>query len=210
MLLEKIEFPETVISMSIEPQSSADRDKLLEALTMLARENPTFEYRANEETGPDADQRHGRAAPGGAGQPAAARHERRRPRWASRGSRIARRSRRWPSCEEEFKRQTGGKGLYAKVKLRVEPYTPSEGEEHVVFENRVSRRGHSAGVPARRSSRRVRGCGQDRRAGGYPMINVKITLLDADRARGRQHRGGVRGGRPDRASTGRPSPPSRP
>ncbi|UCD29078.1 MAG: GTP-binding protein, partial [Planctomycetota bacterium] len=51
VVLEKIEFPETVISMSIEPQSSADRDKLKESLTMLARENPTFEYRINEETG---------------------------------------------------------------------------------------------------------------------------------------------------------------
>ena len=51
MILEKIEFPETVISMSIEPRSSADRDKLIEALMMLARENPTFQYKVNEETG---------------------------------------------------------------------------------------------------------------------------------------------------------------
>ena len=51
ILLEKIEFPETVISMSIEPVSSADKGKLADTLAALAREDPTFSYKVNEETG---------------------------------------------------------------------------------------------------------------------------------------------------------------
>src|SRR4051812_7490052 len=51
VLLERIEFPETVISMSIEPVSSADKGKLADTLGALAREDPTFYYKVNEETG---------------------------------------------------------------------------------------------------------------------------------------------------------------
>ena len=51
ILLERIEFPETVISMSIEPVSSADRGKLADTLNGLTREDPTFAYKVNEETG---------------------------------------------------------------------------------------------------------------------------------------------------------------
>ena len=51
VLLEKIEFPETVISMSIEPVSSADKGKLADTLASLAKEDPTFAYKVNEETG---------------------------------------------------------------------------------------------------------------------------------------------------------------
>lgn len=51
ILLESIEFPETVISMAIEPDSSAERKKLSEVLEMLRRQDPTFRARENEETG---------------------------------------------------------------------------------------------------------------------------------------------------------------
>jgi elongation factor G len=51
VILEKIEFPETVISMAIEPKWSADHDKLGEALRALARQDPTFEVRVDPETG---------------------------------------------------------------------------------------------------------------------------------------------------------------
>jgi len=50
-LLEPAQFPPTVISMSIEPKTSADRDKLWEALGRLDKEDPTFEWRENPETG---------------------------------------------------------------------------------------------------------------------------------------------------------------
>jgi len=51
ILLESISFPETVISMAIEPESSADRKKLSDVLDMLRRQDPTFRARENEETG---------------------------------------------------------------------------------------------------------------------------------------------------------------
>src|SRR5208283_2303118 len=51
ILLESIAFPETVIAMAIEPQSSADRKKLADALEMMKRQDPTFRARENEETG---------------------------------------------------------------------------------------------------------------------------------------------------------------
>jgi elongation factor G len=51
ILLESIEFPETVISMAIEPESTADKKKLSETLDMLRKQDPTFTARENEETG---------------------------------------------------------------------------------------------------------------------------------------------------------------
>jgi elongation factor G len=176
VLLEKIEFPETVVSMSIEPQSSADRDRMLEALVMLGRENPTFEYRANEETG--------QTLISGMGElhlEVLINRLRRdlkidvrvgTPRVSYRDTITA-----TAVCEEEFKRQTGGKGLYAKVRLQLEPHTPKEGEEHIIFENRVPAEAlreeflevvANAVRDAARTGLR-----------GYPMINVKITLLGA-------------------------------
>jgi elongation factor G len=51
IVLETMEFPETVISMAIEPKSTADRDKLLDALGQMARDDPTFTTRLDEDTG---------------------------------------------------------------------------------------------------------------------------------------------------------------
>ncbi len=51
ILLESIEFPETVIEMAIEPESTADRNKLAEVLELLKRQDPTFRAQENEETG---------------------------------------------------------------------------------------------------------------------------------------------------------------
>ena len=51
VLLESIVFPETVISMAIEPESSAERKKLADALEMMKRQDPTFRAQENEETG---------------------------------------------------------------------------------------------------------------------------------------------------------------
>jgi elongation factor G len=51
MVLEIMDFPETVVSMSIEPKSSSDRDHLIEVLAMLAKDDPTFQQKSDEETG---------------------------------------------------------------------------------------------------------------------------------------------------------------
>src|SRR5262249_14152267 len=51
ILLENIKFAETVVSMSVEPESTADKQKLEQTLTILAREDPTFHWRTDPETG---------------------------------------------------------------------------------------------------------------------------------------------------------------
>ena len=51
ILLESIEFPETVISMAIEPESTGERKKLAETLEMMKRQDPTFSADENEDTG---------------------------------------------------------------------------------------------------------------------------------------------------------------
>ena len=73
ILLESIEFPETVISMAIEPESTDDRKKLGETLAMLRKQDPTFRAEENRRDRPDAHQRHGRVAPGSDPASAAAR-----------------------------------------------------------------------------------------------------------------------------------------
>jgi len=51
VLLENVQFPSTVISMAMEPKSTGDRGRLIDVLTRLAKEDPTFEWRSDEETG---------------------------------------------------------------------------------------------------------------------------------------------------------------
>jgi elongation factor G len=177
VLLETIEFPETVISMSIEPQSSADRDKMFEALAMLARENPTFEYR-------QADEETGQTLISGMGElhlDVLVNRLRRdlhvdvrvgTPRVSFRDTVSAS-----AEAEEEFKRQAAGRGLYAKVKLRIEPFVPAAGAESVRFVNQVS-----AGTVRREFIEAVESAVRDAaRTGqrGYPMINIQVTLLAA-------------------------------
>jgi len=177
VLLERIEFPETVISMSIEPQSSADRDKLTEALNMLARENPTFDYQVNEETGQMLISGMGELhlevlvnrmqrdlkIPVRVGKP--------RVSYRETINSMA-------EFEEELKRQIAGKNQYARVKLRLEPFKPEPNQENVTFKSLVSPgliRQEFLEV-IEQAARDAAHTGQH----GYPMINVKITLVDAE------------------------------
>jgi elongation factor G len=175
--LESIEFPETVISMSIEPQSSADRDKLTESLVVLGRENPTFRYQINEETG--------QTIISGMGElhlevlvnrlkrdmNVAVRVGKPRVSYRETVSDVG-------EYEEEFNRQIGGRGHFAKLKLRVEPYEPEAGSPPVVFFNRVS----SETLESEYLDAIKTACLESSTGGvlaGYPMLNVKVTLLEA-------------------------------
>ena len=75
IVLETIAFPETVIAMAIEPESSTERKKLADALEMMKRQDPTFRADESEETGQTHHLRHGRTAPGNHQAPAAARFQ---------------------------------------------------------------------------------------------------------------------------------------
>ena len=80
IVLERMEFPEPVISVAIEPKTKVDQDKLGKALGALSEEDPTFQVRTDDETGQTIIARHGRAAPRGARRPHDARVQRRRQR----------------------------------------------------------------------------------------------------------------------------------
>ncbi|TWT41843.1 Elongation factor G [Phycisphaerae bacterium RAS1] len=179
VLLERIEFPETVISLSIEPKSSADRDKLLHALQMLSRSDPTFDYRADAETGQTLISGMGElhlevmchrlerdmGVPVKPGKPRVAYRET-----------ITRAS----EAEGKLVRQTtAGKGQFAVVKMRVEPFTPLPGHENFSFDSRLpDGKINPAYLPAIRQG--ARDAARSGALGGYPLINVRATLLDAE------------------------------
>ena len=120
MLLEPPRFPETVIAMAIEPVSMADRERLLEALAKLSREDPTFRWREDRDTA--------QLVISGMGElhleVIQERLEREFRVPATVGTpRVAYRQRILEAAEAdyEFDRQLGGKAQYARVKVRIEP-----------------------------------------------------------------------------------------
>ncbi len=134
-ILERMEFPDPVIEIAVEPKTKADQEKLGVALHRWRQEDPSFRVSTDRRVRPDHHQGHGRAA---------SRHHRRhrmqaratrsRPMSASRRSPIARRSSRRSRIDYTHKKQTGGSGQFARVKLAVEPQAPGTGFE---FENKV-------------------------------------------------------------------------
>ncbi len=178
ILLERIEFPETVISMSIEPVSSADKGKLANTLASLAREDPTFSYKVNEETG--------QTLISGMGELHLEILKNRMIRDFNLKVHVGRPR---VSYRETIKkavkkvqgqciRQTGGQGLYAKVTLDVEPEVQPKGAAPVKFVNAL-KGGVIPGefIPAIEASLR-----ESARSGGrtgYPLVDLKITLVDA-------------------------------
>ena len=176
IVLEKMEFPETVISMSIEPRSSADKTKLMDALAMLRREDPTFASRYDTETGQTLISGMGElhleiirnkiirdlGVDVHVGKPRVAYKE------TIRGSAEA---------EGRFIRQTGGRGQYGVVVVRVEPFEPALGEDPVEILNALV--GESIPrqyVPAIETG--IRDASKSGFIAGYPMSNVRVTMLD--------------------------------
>jgi elongation factor G len=176
VLLERIEFPETVISQAIEPESSADRDKLVNAIEMLSRSDPTFNCRTDAETG--------QMLISGMGELhlEVMRHRLERDfniPVRPHKPRVAYREAITKPAEDDgrFIRQTGGRGQYAVVKLRVEPFQPELGQPNFLFESRI-REGaiRKAFIPPVEEG--AREAAQSGPLGSYPLINVKVTLLD--------------------------------
>ncbi|MEW6249572.1 MAG: elongation factor G [Planctomycetota bacterium] len=177
ILLERIEFPQTVISQSIEPASSADRDKLIDTLRLVARSDPTFDFRFNEETGQmlvsGMGELHLEVIAHRLARDFNLDVKMGQPRVGYRET-ITRAA----EAEGRFIRQTGGRGQFAIVKLRIEPFRPAPGEESFRFENRLpAGRIRTDFIPAIETG--ARDTARSGSLGGYPMINVKVTLLDA-------------------------------
>jgi elongation factor G len=177
ILLERIEFPETVISMSIEPVSSADKGKLADTLNALTREDPTFTFKVNEETG--------QTLISGMGELHLEILKNRMTRDYNLKVHVGRPR---VSYRETIKkavkkvegtciRQTGGAGLYAKVSIDLEPETQPKGAPVLHFVNKLK-----GGVippeyiPAIEASLR-----EEAKSGGrtgFPLVDLKVTLVD--------------------------------
>ena len=174
VLLENISFPEPVISVAIEPKTTADQDKMGEALRKLSEEDPTFRVRSDEETGQtiisgmgelhldilvDRMMREFRVQ-ARVGKPQVAYRES-----------ITRAV---EKAECRYVKQTGGHGQYGHVVLEMEPGEPGSG---IVYEEAIT----GGVIPKEYLSAVEKGVRESAEAGviaGYPVVDVKVRLYD--------------------------------
>ena len=173
VILEKMDFPEPVISVAVEPRTKADQEKMGIALQKLAQEDPSFKVHTDEESGQtiisgmgelhleiivDRMQREFHVE-ANVGAPQVAYRET---------------IRSMVKQEGKFVRQSGGKGQYGHVYLKIEPNTEGEGYE---FNNEIV-----GGVVPREYIPAVdKGVQQAMQSGvlaGYPVVDIKVTLYD--------------------------------
>ncbi|ADJ26400.1 translation elongation factor G [Dehalogenimonas lykanthroporepellens BL-DC-9] len=173
VILENIQFPEPVISISIEPKTRADQDKMVDALQKLAEEDPTFKVSYNEETGQNIISGMGELhldvlvsrlltefkVAAKIGQPRVAYRE------TITGT---------ASGEGRFVRQSGGRGQYGHVKVNIEPLAESTAVEVV-----DGIRGGA--IPKSYITAAANGIKEAAATGayaGYPMVGIKVTIYD--------------------------------
>ncbi len=172
LLLEKMIFPEPVISMAIEPKSKADRDKLSQALSSLSEEDPTFRVNTNEETGQTIISGMGElhleilrdrmlrefSVQANVGKPEVAYKE-----TITTPSKI----------ETKYVKQSGGRGQYAHVCLEIEPNEKGKGNE-VVSEI------VGGVIPKEFIPAVIKGVEEGLTTGvlaGYPLVDVKVAIV---------------------------------
>jgi len=184
IILERMTFPEPVISMSIEPNTADDKRKLSEALVTIRREDPSFRSEYNEETGQTIisgmgelhleiiknkltrDMKIGVQV----GRPRVSYRE------AIRGTAL--------NVQGRFKKQTGGRGQFGDVVINLRPFTAAEAEEaglkftdSIAFENKIV----GGSIPKEFIPSVEYGIRQTAVTGvsaGYPLINIKAELVD--------------------------------
>jgi elongation factor G len=174
ILLENIDFPEPVIQLAIEPKTKADQEKLGMAIQKLVQEDPTLRVNTDPDTG--------QTILAGMGELhleiIVDRMQREFGVGANVGKpQVAYRETIRTTAEYDYthKKQTGGSGQYARVKLRVEP-DPAKGFE---FENDVKQ----GAIPKEFISAVEKGVRESLEGGilaGYPMVDIKATVFDGD------------------------------
>ena len=174
IILEAMDFPEPVISVAIEPRTKADQDKLGTGLGKLAEEDPTFRVHTDPETGQTIISGMGElhleiivdrlrrefSVSANIGRPQVAYRETIR----SAANKVVGR----------FVRQTGGRGQYGHVVINIEPGRSGSG---FVFEDRVK----GGRIPREYIPAVERGMREAMNSGvvqGYPVVDVKVTLID--------------------------------
>jgi len=171
--LERMEFPEPVISVAVEPRTKADQERMGNALSKLAKEDPSFRVHTDEESGQtiisgmgelhldiivDRMKREFRVE-ANVGKPQVAYRET---------------IRRMVKQEGRFVRQSGGRGQYGHVYLRIEPAKPGSGYE---FENAIV----GGVVPKEYISAVDKGVQEQMQNGvvaGYPVVDCRVALYD--------------------------------
>lgn len=173
IVLERMEFPEPVISVAIEPKTKADQDKLSVSLQRLATEDPSFRVKTDEETGQTVISGMGELhleiivdrlmrefkVDANVGKPQVAYRESIQVITEAEGSYI---------------KQVGGRGQYGHVWLKVEPLERGEGFE---FEDRVV----GGVIPKEFIPAVKKGIEEALSSGimaGYPVVDLKVTLFD--------------------------------
>ena len=174
IILENITFPEPVISVAIEPKTLADQDKMGIALNKLSEEDPTFKVRQEEDTGQTLISGMGELhldilvdrmlrefkVQANVGNP-----------------RVAYRetiTRTVPEVEYKYVKQSGGHGQYGHVVLKMEPLESGSG---FIFEEEI----RGGAIPREFISAVEKGVAEAVESGvvsGYPMTDIKVTLLD--------------------------------
>jgi len=171
LLLEKMNFPDPVISMAIEPKSKADREKLAKALGALSEEDPTFRVMTNEETGQTIIMGMGElhldilrdrmfrefAVEANVGAPEVSYKE---------TITIP------ASTETKYIKQSGGRGQYAHVCLEIEPNETGKGNEVV---SKIV----GGVIPKEYITPCIKGIEEGLQTGvlaGYPLIDMKVAI----------------------------------
>ncbi len=172
IVLERMEFPEPVISVAIEPKTKSDQDRLGKALSALSEEDPTFQVRSDEETGQTIIAGMGElhleilvdrmmrefSVEANVGKPQVAYRE-------TITEKVEK-------VEERYIRQTGGRGQYGHVVITVEPTGPGGGYE---FIDKIK-----GGLIPREYIPAVDAGIQEALEGGvmagYPMVDVRVLL----------------------------------
>ena len=173
IVLESIDFPDPVISIAIEPKSKADQEKLGLSLQKLATEDPSFKVRTDEETGQTIISGMGElhleiivdrllrefSVGANVGKPQVAYRETVRKGVEQQG---------------KFIRQTGGRGQYGDVWIKLEPQKPGGGFEFVdaVKGGSIPREY----IPA--VEKGIKEATENGVLAGYPIVDVKVTLFD--------------------------------
>ena len=175
IVLESMTFPEPVISVAVEPKSKADQDKLGSGPRAARRGGSDLPRHLRRGDRPDADRRHGRAAPRDHRRPAQARVQRRRERRPAAG-RLPRDDRRSPAekIQGRFVRQTGGSGQYGDAVINLYPQEPGAGYE---FEDKIV----GGKIPKEYIPAVDAGIQEAMGSGilaGYPVVDVRVELVD--------------------------------
>jgi len=173
IILEKMEFPDPVIDIAVEPKTKADFEKMGIALQRLAQEDPSFRVHTDEESNQtiisgmgelhleiivDRMQREFKVE-SSVGKPQVAYRE-----TMTSASEI----------ETKYVKQTGGRGQYAHTVLRVEPLPPGSGFQ---FENNIV----GGNIPREFIPAVEKGLNEAMNTGvlaGYPLVDIKVALID--------------------------------